>query len=353
MQRKRKFAFGASLATTAALAMTLTGGAGGVQASTPPAHPHTGNASVPARVASGTPAPWTAARMAHAKNLDVLPTLRGGPSKMRALPRRMTVGAPRTVAPALGSLHAAPSSGAVTTQTDGIATKFRRPYRSFVERTNAKVFFVQDGGDYVCSGTIVNSSTKNMVNTAGHCLSDGFGGWSSDIVVVPAYSSRGHTGNAPFGAWTGKTWATTNAWLYDSDLNMDYGYILLHKHERHNIVRELGGRGVAWNYDWIQHFTAMGYPQAFPFDGMSQWKDHGTSLWLDDPMGMGETPTIALLDNLTGGSSGGAWDINLGGKPYVNGHNDYKYTDDDSVMYSPYYGSDEESLYDYAVGLNG
>ena len=41
---------------------------------------------------------------------------------------------------------------------------------------------------------------------------------------------------------------------------------------------------------------------------------------------------------MTGGSSGGAWNIDwtTSGPGYINGHNDYKYTSQPLAMYSPY-----------------
>ena len=44
---------------------------------------------------------------------------------------------------------------------------------------------------------------------------------------------------------------------------------------------------------------------------------------------------------MTGGSSGGPWLISIAGTfGYVNGHNDFKYTNDPNHMYSPYYDYD-------------
>jgi hypothetical protein len=53
---------------------------------------------------------------------------------------------------------------------------------------------------------------------------------------------------------------------------------------------------------------------------------------------------------MAGGSSGGGWLISVKGKSgyYVNGHNDYKYTDDAQHVYSPYYGDDWFKVYDAA-----
>ena len=56
--------------------------------------------------------------------------------------------------------------------------------------TNGKVFFrnQQDGRDYVCSGSAVNSASKRLVITAGHCVHGGPGEtWHANWVFVPGY----------------------------------------------------------------------------------------------------------------------------------------------------------------------
>ena len=52
-------------------------------------------------------------------------------------------------------------------------------------KTNGKVFFHNqtDGKDYVCSGSSINSDSKRLVVTAGHCVygapgNDGAGGFA-------------------------------------------------------------------------------------------------------------------------------------------------------------------------------
>ena len=281
---------------------------------------------------------WTPQRMAKAKPLDSI-TVTGRPRTSTAVPRLGTT--PKYVNPTSGSRPFG--------DPNPDATGFPRPYRSFIERTNVKIFFTQDGGRYVCSGTVVNSSTKNMVNTAGHCLADGFGSWSNHILVVPAYSSRcDGCGDAPYGTWAAKDWVTTTEWLDYGNFLEDYGYIIVkrHKHGVHKLVNKVGGRGIVWNLDPYQTFTAMGYPAEFPFDGYTQEKVSNTTYNLDDGGALGPS-AVGMLSDLNGGSSGGAWDVQWNGGTYVNGHNDYDYGT--GVMYSPYYGDDEYDLYQFAV----
>jgi V8-like Glu-specific endopeptidase len=56
------------------------------------------------------------------------------------------------------------------------------PYKAF-----GKLYFTgSDGGDYVCSASVIS---YRLIATAGHCVHDGSGlgsGWSSNLVFVPA-----------------------------------------------------------------------------------------------------------------------------------------------------------------------
>jgi hypothetical protein len=281
---------------------------------------------------------WTPERMAKAKSLEAVP-VPARPDTRAATPRASAT--PKFVKPTSGSRP----FGGFTTE----ATGFPRPYKSFLERTNVKIFFTQNGGEYVCSGTVVNSPTKNMVNTAGHCLADGFGDWSENVLVVPAFSSKcDGCGDAPYGTWAGKDWMTTTEWFDYGNFLEDYGYIIVKRHRNgvHKLVGKVGGRGVVWDLDTDQTFTAMGYPAQRPFDGYSQEKVSGETQLLDDAGGPGQA-AVGMLSDLNGGSSGGAWDVLWNGDTYVNGHNDYTYGD--GYMYSPYYGDDEHELYQYAV----
>ena len=48
--------------------------------------------------------------------------------------------------------------------------------KQFPENTNGKLFFSQDGGNWVCSGTVVTDNgaeVNRLVATAGHCVNDG------------------------------------------------------------------------------------------------------------------------------------------------------------------------------------
>ena len=55
------------------------------------------------------------------------------------------------------------------------AVSVARPYTNAPDKFNGKVFFSHGSVDYVCSGTLVNSPSKNVVWTAGHCVAEAAG----------------------------------------------------------------------------------------------------------------------------------------------------------------------------------
>jgi V8-like Glu-specific endopeptidase len=295
---------------------------------------------------------WTPERMAAAKPLPVNATqLKTGARAAKATPS--PAGRPSAVQPARGSLAVGAARATAPVGKIGQAVRIPRPYGTLASRTNAKVFLKQDGGYYVCSGTLVNSPTKNMVSTAGHCVSDGNGHWSSDILVVPAYSSKcDGCDNAPFGVWYGSAVTTRTQWHYNSNLLQDVGYITLDKNSAgKNAVSLLGGRGTKWNLRRGQTFTAVGYPAAAPFTGSSQYKSRSLLVRNDDPSGGYWTgpKTMAIWSNMTGGASGGAWMAN----GYQNGLNSYRYISGPKAnarqMYGPYFGTAARNLFSYTV----
>lgn len=299
---------------------------------------------------------WTPARMAAAKPLDVKPSQRNSAPTL----------APETASPAVSVPPAAGSEPAGSGPAAGgpqplAATPVPRPYTNLPARLNGKVFFTQNGGNYVCSGTVVNGADKDMVDTAGHCVSDGNGHFNSPVsntIFVPAYSSAatGCTTTAgcfPYGIWTARKLTTTTEWHLYSNFKQDYGYIVLNTLNGKHIVNQLGGQGTAFNQSRNQTFNAYGYPQAAPFNGYDQQLCVSPRVNDDNPSPARPGPlTIRINCNQTGGSSGGGWLIGLsGGLGYVNSHNSYRYSNTPANLFGPYYGNEVLSLFNFTQSM--
>ena len=219
-------------------------------------------------------------------------------------------------------------------------------YKKWPYSVNGKIFFTNNGGNYVCSGTVVASynGVQNEVWTAGHCLVNTVTNnqvVDSYLEFIPAYNGN-KTGKAqhPYGifTWTGG-WYTTSAWFNSRDFSQDEAAILLNTNSKGQTLGNLTGwAGFAWNQSTDQQFVAFGWPADPPYNGTVQVVDIGSSAVLDS----GSRPSpIGIGNPMTGGSSGGAWFIgwNEYDTGYINGHNDYKYGSQPLAMYSPYQNS--------------
>jgi V8-like Glu-specific endopeptidase len=212
--------------------------------------------------------------------------------------------------------------------------------------TMGKVFFhdTTDGKDHSCSATVINSEGRNLLWTAGHCVHHGQGGsWHTNWVFYPHYQDGP---DWTYGVWHASWLATKTKWMDNSDFRYDVGAALVHPNGYgQNIMDVTGGQWLAWNQSKYQDVHSFGYPKSNYwwepfFDGEKLIYCHSGSWEAGSDVGMN--------CNMVGGSSGGAWLIWFDGwTGYVNGVNSYGIGDDNMEMYSPYFGSAVESLYNY------
>jgi V8-like Glu-specific endopeptidase len=200
--------------------------------------------------------------------------------------------------------------------------------------TQGKLFSTDETGDYVCSATVVTAQGRNMIWTAGHCVtSDGV--WAENIEFVPGYDN----GSAPFGEWVAESWGTSQQWANNNNFSYDYAVVFF---PPNSLGVELGDvvgwRGMAFNESRDQDFTSFGYPAASPFDG--QTLRRCDSRWLgDDDYEYSALPSMSIDCDMTGGSSGGGWIIDGDdGDGFLNSLNSYGYDDLPDVMFGPYFG---------------
>jgi V8-like Glu-specific endopeptidase len=220
--------------------------------------------------------------------------------------------------------------------------------------TTGKVFFTDHkGGNWVCSGSLVNSAARNVVITAGHCVYGTAGGelpagetWHSHWVFAPDYSN----GWAPFGYWTARQlWTLTN-YINNGDEQDDLGAVILNPNSSgQNAVALLGGQGIAWNQNSTQYVYDFGYPAASPFNGQTLQECDGTASW----NGWWWVDMEMLSCNFTGGSSGGPWLMDFNGQwGYINSVNDANgYFLFGGQMGGLYFGSNAGALYNAVANI--
>lgn len=297
---------------------------------------------------------WTPARLASAKDVDVQVVSKPVTSALH----EVATGQAGAVA---GGLPGSKASTAAFPGESPIAQAFSYPfpytswnvptssYKHYPWAVNGKIFFTNNGGNFVCSGTVVpsvnGSSNENEVWTAGHCLVNTEVNnqvLDSFFEFIPAYNggAKKLSAQQPFGAftWNG-AWETTSAWYFNRDFSEDEAALQVNTNGSGQILgNRTGWAGFAWNQSTDQQFVAFGYPAASPYNGNLMVTDIGASAVLDTGIGGAGSAPIGIGNPMTGGSSGGGWMIGWSetGTGWVNGHNDYKYSSQPGAMYSPY-----------------
>lgn len=215
------------------------------------------------------------------------------------------------------------------------------PYKSV-----GKLFFTQYGVNYVCSAASIGNKA---IWTAGHCVHAGDNsntGWSYNVVFVPAYFN----GKGIGGTWRAQNLWVKSDWYTSADLGKDMGGAVLELRGGKKVSQKAGWLGFAYvpssyGYMPIAHWFAMGYPAAYPFDGLKQVICAGSYAYSDTTF----TPAPhAIGCDQTGGTSGGPWVLAFGNGSYLNGNMSYRYPGYPYELFSPYFDDAAYSLW-YAL----
>jgi V8-like Glu-specific endopeptidase len=336
-------------------AMTLTGTVSGASATTKHQAVEVVSHSLSGISAKATIAYWTPARMRSAKVVDTLvaraPQTSSPVAKPSGKAAKVAGGLPAGVSAPRGGHASATSKAGPDTFSypypyDSFSVLPTTNYKKYPWEVNGAIFFTNDGGNYLCSGTSVASSSgssdENEVWTAGHCTSntDGTHLFDSSAIFIPAYNGALSLFD-PKGEFVVSNLETTSAWLNNGDFSEDVGAMIVGtstKAPHKTLGNAVGWDGFAWNQPVSEQFVTFGYPAASPYNGESMIEDIGATAVSDTGIGGAGSPPTGIGSPLTGGSSGGAWNIDWSdtGPGYINGHNDYKYSDQPLAMYSPY-----------------
>lgn len=252
---------------------------------------------------------WTPQRMESARPLDLVVGMDGRP--------RLRFGRP---APAPASASFLP-----------IATPEAPPFS-----VNGRIFIRVHGKRGYCSGTAIDSPTRQLVLTAGHCVNAGaeFRGtlWYRDLLFVPAYTA----GQAPFGAFParrGKLFAPQQ-WRRSNNPNFDVGAFLAAPNNRGENVADAvgGGAAIALDLPRNQSFASFGYP-----GNVRRMQACNSSYAGDDRLSFSDPgpPTLSIGCHWAPGASGGGWLIEAGTR--IDGLNSYRQFIDPDLTYGPYF----------------
>lgn len=268
---------------------------------------------------------WTAQRMRDAVPAEALLAGVQIPADAASLPR---AGKAHSVAPA--------------SRASPIGDAQAAPYR-----THGKAFFTLGGVNYVCSGTVVNSISRRLVATAGHCVAEA-DSYATNWMFAPAYRD----GDTPFGEWTARRLATTDRWFESEDIRYDVGMATMRRNGNGKRIEEVvGARGIAFNQPRDQRYHAYGYPAESPFTGERLFMCNSAYEGADG--GMGTPAPMRISCDMTGGSSGGGWIVD---ERRLNSVVSYGYecviplplpcdNPEEGKLFGPYFGTTIRKLY--------
>jgi hypothetical protein len=270
---------------------------------------------------------WTPRRMRNATPLAPTPTHRDVARAARAAAGTPERGKVRTVPPTRGRAPSKDADGP-TPYANAVSYPTLYPWR-----TQGKVFFTSGAKNFVCSATVVNTPSKRVVFSAGHCAVDE-GIVSRNFAFVPGY----HGGVRPYGTFVATKLFSINGWIQNGNFSYDISAAVLGGPRL--VANVVGSRGIKFNLLRQQDFVSYGYPAAYPFNGQRLYSCPSPFRGLDLTSGIPRTQWITC--NMTGGSSGGGW-ILAGG--YLNSVNSYGYDNKPGRMYGPYFGPAAVNLY--------
>lgn len=178
-------------------------------------------------------------------------------------------------------------------------------------RIQGKLFFNGYGFDNsYCSASVVNTPTKRVVITAGHCVYDQQHGWMKNIVFVPDYDVNGSDPD-PVGIWTARSLRTFDTWIADNqDVANDVGFVTLNDGGDANqpVAQAVGAYGLAWGGSHEFQSTIFGYPSNLTNpDGRYASHSCQDSTTSSVPPGFQDTMVSVDSCNFGPGASGGPW----------------------------------------------
>ncbi len=198
-------------------------------------------------------------------------------------------------------------------------------------RTNGKILAVDPGeGAYTCSGTAIDTPSRSIVLTAGHCVIER-GSEGRRIAFVPAYEH----GRRPFGSYEVQSVYVMPEWRRGENPDYDIAALRVEPSRFGPLTDVVGGRGVATGKSRLAAFQIFGYPAARAGgEELRGCRAHGLG---GDPLTnrFAGPPTMPASCDLAAGASGGAW---LFDGQYVSGVTSYGYAGRPTQLFSPYFG---------------
>jgi V8-like Glu-specific endopeptidase len=204
-------------------------------------------------------------------------------------------------------------------------------------RTNGKIIATDSRtGKYTCSGTALNTPSRSIVLTAGHCVIEK-GSEGRQISFVPAYDH----GRRPFGTFHVKSVYVMRQWRRHENPDFDLAALRVRPNKLGALTDVVGARGYSTSRSRLAAFQIFGYPAARAGgEELRSCQAHG--LGLDRlTFRFGGPPTVPASCDMAAGSSGGAW---LFDGEFVSGVTSYSYQGRPTQLFTPYFGPEVGSF---------
>jgi hypothetical protein len=229
-----------------------------------------------------------------------------------------------------------------------------------------KVVFTMDGGDWICSGTVVDDGGRagySMVLTAGHCAIDETNGtFATNWMFIPAFDTAPTytCAASAYGCWTAVGLAVHNLFATAGSFNNqalanDWALAIVGPGGKSGTDQlddsvgsyPIGFSGVAKG----NSLYAFGYPAAGKYHGSDLVYCAGAIV--EDRRAA--NLTWGMPCDMTGGSSGGPWlsgFVEATGAGTLSSLNSYGYSGS-AVMYGPKFNGRTQATYTTALGATG
>ena len=206
---------------------------------------------------------------------------------------------------------------------------------------NGRIFVRQGRNKGYCSGTAINSPTRQLVLTAGHCVNTGPRGirgtsaWTRYLEFVPAYAD----GVAPFGSFVALRASvySPKPWVKEGNPNFDMGAVIVGPNTSGVNVADAvgGGAAIAIDLGREQLFQTFGYPGK-----VRRLQECDSPITGEDTLTrrIPGPPTVKIRCHWLPGASGGGWLIENG--TMIDGLTSYGRNHDLLHTYGPYFSSE-------------
>jgi hypothetical protein len=202
-----------------------------------------------------------------------------------------------------GTVRLGPRVAAATASFSTVESPEVPPYA-----WNGRLYVRQGGKEGFCSATAIDSPTRRLVLTAGHCVNSGpkdgkAGVWSTYLEFVPGFN----LGAAPYGtfALSGRPRALPG-WTKDGNPDFDLGAFLTEPNAEGAALADAVGGGATIVADQSRHqrFETFGYP-----GGSDRMRTCVSGFAGEDPItaGLPGPSTTGIRCDWVPGASGGGW----------------------------------------------